>query len=189
MWPVAKKSVTARHESGQEPWTRTASMYTYIHIDMRSYVCKYMSVYITYTHCITRVYTLEFGVWECAQCQKSFVNYWNDVKWYRLYWLELKGLNVDSIDTFDNRIAVFTAYPKFAHVVAIASMNCLLYAYSMVNWSTSLKGDERWSLHLWHFLPSLRATALSSPNHHSTVIIMVHSLYEDQKVQRFLWTS
>ncbi len=48
---------------------------------------------------------------------------------------------------------------------------------------------ERWSLHLWHFLPSLRAAALSSPNHHSTGIIMVHSLYEDQKAKRFLWTS
>lgn len=84
MWPVAKKSVTARHESGQKPWTRPAYntngyIYTRTHAVLSMYVkTQYMHIYIYIfidIHIVVHVHILKFGVWECAQCQKSFVTY------------------------------------------------------------------------------------------------------------------
>lgn len=71
-------------------------MVIFIHVHMLSYVCMcknkqyhmyiYMYIFI-HIHIVLHVHILKFGVWECAQCQKSFVNYWNDVKWHHLFWL------------------------------------------------------------------------------------------------------
>lgn len=79
MWPVAKKSVTARHESGQEPWTRPAKntngyIYTRTHAVLSMHVTTsniYIYIYIhRYSYCITCAYT---EVWGLIMCPMSEV--------------------------------------------------------------------------------------------------------------------
>ena len=114
---------------------------------------------------------LKFGVWECAQCQKSFVN-------YILKWCEMISPILTSTEGFecwfDGHLTItlqfwWRNHLKFAHGVC----NCLHELPVICVFHGQLIDSERWSLHVWHF-QACELRALSCPN--STWTTMVHRM-------------